>query len=119
MKYFCSEFKGLRIVIKPMEIYKDEFGRKKKKPGVYAHFKEGEFSTNDPDIIKYMEVYMQENPSDGVTAIDEKKLEKEKKIRAKVEKKVKEEMEKEEQVEKASKKSKSKSKEKAKSEDFD
>lgn len=115
MIYVCSEFKGLRIVINPMTVEIDKFGRKVKKPGRYAKFENGKFVTQDPEIIEFMEQYIKEWPSDGITKIDEKVLEKQDKIR----KRVAEEMEKEEAVEKATKKASKSKDEKVSGKDFE
>lgn len=116
MHYFCENYKGLRIVVKPMQAEKDEFGRKKKIPGVYVKFDNGRFQTQDPELIKFMDEYIKENPGDRITKVDEKQIAKENEIRKKVDKKVREEMEKEtkkeEEPEPKSKKSKSKGKSK-------
>jgi len=96
MIYYCQEFKGMRIVVKPAKYELDKFGVKKKTLGTYIKFDNGKVQVKDPELIEYMEEYMKNNPGDNITAIDEKQLEKQEKIRKKVE----EEMDKEEELEK-------------------
>lgn len=116
MTYFCENFRGMRIVLKPEKSGRDEYGaRKVLQKGVYVKFENGRFSTEDPAIIAFMADYIKNNPADGIAVVDNARLEKEQKIAERV----REEMDKEDQVEKAKKESKNKNKNTVNAKDFE
>ena len=89
---YKSVYKGLKIVISPASTGRDAQGNPVKKEGKYIQFVNGEYKTNNPENIKYLSAYMKKW-SGEVTGIDEKQLEKEKKITVRVKKELEKEVE--------------------------
>lgn len=78
---YLSKFPEMKIVIQPERRAHDEKGNLVKIDGEYVKFQGGQFRTNDPKVIKFMEGYMKQWPGE-VTLVDEEKLAMEREISA-------------------------------------
>lgn len=89
MIYFSSKT-GLKIVMKPEQLFRDKFGNPRKVPGRYIKFENGKYETDSPEEIAFMKEYAEKWKGE-ITIVDPKKIERDKKIYEKAKKMIEEE----------------------------
>ena len=72
MTYVCKEYKNIKIQLKEQKKYRTEFDKINVEPELSVRFNAGLFTTQDKEIIRYLDKYMEKYPT-MLEKYDEKK----------------------------------------------
>lgn len=77
MTQYTSKYKGHTIVLEPIKVNKEN-GIIKRTEGKRIIFRDGQYRTNDPKIISFLDEYVRKYPSDvtKITTVDVKVINK-------------------------------------------
>jgi hypothetical protein len=90
MIFLNKKFRALKVVIRPSSKKLDKDGNTTIDEGESVHFVDGKLQTTDKKVIKVIEEYM-ENHQGEITTIDEKEVEKQRRIQEKARELIEEE----------------------------